>query len=71
MGTEAVPTDLKLPFSFSRSKDVKIKLRDDHPPGDDDIWQQRESQWKDFWKTKGKEGLAPSSKAFVNGRRAS
>ncbi|EJD04067.1 uncharacterized protein FOMMEDRAFT_106503 [Fomitiporia mediterranea MF3/22] len=64
-GKDAIPKDLKLPFKFSRPKSVKVRLPDEHLPQDASTWEERESQWRSFWKDKGNHELKAGGTAFV------
>ncbi|THH11203.1 hypothetical protein EW145_g824 [Phellinidium pouzarii] len=65
-GEDAIPLDLNLPFTFSKPKSVKIRLKDDRLPEDISTWEEREQQWRNFWRTKGSQILESGRKAYVN-----
>ncbi|KAH8120206.1 ER-golgi trafficking TRAPP I complex 85 kDa subunit-domain-containing protein [Phellopilus nigrolimitatus] len=65
-GKDAIPPDLKLPYNFSIPRSVKIRLKDDRLPVDIEKWEEREQQWRDFWKPRGKHSLEAGGKAFVD-----
>ncbi|KAL5534350.1 hypothetical protein ACEPAG_812 [Sanghuangporus baumii] len=64
-GQDAIPDDLKLPFRFSRPKSVKVRLNDERHPQDVPVWEEREQQWREFWKGKGKQDLKSGGTGFV------
>ena len=66
-GRQAVPSDLRIPFKFSKPKTVKIRLRDDQDEQDGAIWKLREESWYDFWRGKGKESLDRRRIAYAGG----
>ena len=66
-GKEAIPADLQLPFAFSYPKSVRIRLRDDRIEADSHIWEERENQWREFWRPRGKHTLEAGGKACVDG----
>ncbi|KAI5123549.1 hypothetical protein M0805_003369 [Coniferiporia weirii] len=65
-GKNAIPTDLKLPYTFSKPKSVRIRLKDDRLPTDRVTWEEREQQWHAFWKPRGNHSLEPGGNAFVD-----
>jgi len=69
VGNGALPTDLKLPFSFAKGAETKVRLaRQGELDVDDARWDALEEHWSAFWKSRGKEPLQKGGKAVVGGR---
>jgi trafficking protein particle complex subunit 8 len=61
-------SDLKLPFTFCVTRQIRLRLPRDITDGEPSLWEKREEDWKFFWKSRGKEGLRKSGKAAVDGK---
>ena len=66
-GRHAIPTDLEIPFKFSKPKTLKIRLRDDYDQAEAKIWEEREETWREFWRTKGEHSLDTQRIAYADG----
>ncbi|KLO17070.1 hypothetical protein SCHPADRAFT_959188 [Schizopora paradoxa] len=62
---EHIISDLKLPFTFSRPSECRVRLRDERGASDLPAWQEREETWRTFWRSKGKGSLEAANYAFV------
>ena len=61
-------TSLRLPITFCKSKSTKLRLRDDHFGDDKGEWEERECEWTEFWRARGrKEKLDNRRRGVVNG----
>lgn len=69
MGASALPADLRLPFSFIKAAETKVRLAGQGELDVDDArWDALEEHWSAFWKSRGKEPLEKGGKAVVGGR---
>ena len=62
--------NLKLPITFCQAKQTRIRFPGDAVDGDSAIWEKLEQDWSAFWSPRGKEKLAKSGKAAVDGEHS-
>ncbi|OBZ79321.1 hypothetical protein A0H81_00967 [Grifola frondosa] len=58
--------NLKLPATFCRAKQTRVRFPGDAVEGESTEWDKRECDWSNFWSSRGKEKLEKSGKAAVD-----
>ncbi|KAH9486608.1 hypothetical protein JR316_0000673 [Psilocybe cubensis] len=60
-------TNLTIPLKLCVNKQCRIRISGDITNGNSDVWQNRQEDWRSFWKSKGgKEILLPGGKVSTN-----